>query len=915
VGAEASAAWPAPGRGYDPAVSAEQAQQEVDVSLRDGSTVHVGPLRPSDRERLAGFFGGLSDESRAFRFFSGGVDLRRAAAASVEGVGSNGRYGLIATRGESDEVVGHAWCGAVGDSRAEIAFAIADKLQGQGLGTVLLAHLAELAHDAGIESFEAEVMSSNAKMLEVFRESGFPVEMSSKAGVVRVVLPTSFSPEAVERFSERERFAAAAAIRTMFAPRGIAMVGASRERGTVGGELFHNLISSGFPGPIYPVNRSSDVVQSVQAYRGLDQVPGPVDGGGSAAPAEHGIETARDCARAGVKCLVVVSAGFAETDEEGKERQRELVDVCRKAGVRLVGPNCLGILDTSRETPLNATFAPAMPPRGRVGFLSQSGALGLALIDLASESGLGVSSFASIGNRADISSNDLLEYWADDDATDVALLYLESFGNARKFSRIARRFGLRKPIVAVKSGRSRAGARATSSHTGAMIEASDVTVDALFRQAGVVRTDSLSELLDVATLLANQPLPAGRRVGIVTNVGGPGIMCADACEARGLEVPALSDTLRAELGGFLPKAASLGNPVDMLATATPEHFRETIRTLGTSSEVDALIAIYIPPLLAKAGDVLAALREALDGLPETMPAQVVLMSERQRDQFTGGRIPTHLFPEDAARALSRAVSYREWCERPRGELPDPRDVLVEEAAATIADALAQGPGWLDSSEVAAVLGAYGIPMAEWREAGDPAAAGQAAEELGGPVALKAVGDEIVHKSDLGAVRLELEGATQVAGAAREIDAALKEAGRSREGFVVQRMVAGGTEMLIGVVGDPLFGPVVACGAGGVQTELLKDVSVRLNPLTDRDASEMLRSLATFPVLTGYRGSEPADLDAIEQVLLRVSLLAENHKEIAELDLNPVVAGPSGAVVVDARIRVESAAPERPWPSV
>jgi acetyl coenzyme A synthetase (ADP forming)-like protein len=894
-------------------VAPGQVQQEVDVSLRDGSTVRVAPLRREDVDRLAAFFEGLSEWSRAFRFFSVGGSMRRAAENAVEGVGSDGRYGLIVTRGEREEVVGHAWCIPVTPARAEIAFAVADKLQGRGLGTILLAHLAQLANSAGIEFLEAEVLSTNAKMLEVFHESGFPLHVSSEAGVVRVVMPTSPSDEALERFEDRDRIAATAAIKTVLEPRAVAVVGASRERGTVGGELFHNLISSGFPGAIYPVNRTSDVVQSVQAYRGIEQVPGPVDLAVIAVPAGEVISVAKECAAAGVRSLVVVSAGFAETGEA--DRQRELLDVCRKAGMRLVGPNCLGILNTDPERPLNATFAPAMPPDGRIGFLSQSGALGLALIDHASNSGLGMSSFASIGNRADISSNDLLEYWADDERTDVALLYLESFGNPRTFSRIARRFGREKPIVAVKSGRSPAGARATSSHTGAMISASDVTVDALFRQAGVIRVDTLSELLDVASLLTNQPAPPGSRVGIVTNVGGPGIMCADACEAHGLEIPSLSDSLKARLRGFLPPAASVTNPIDVLATARAEQFRATIAAVASSGEVDAVIAIFIPPLLGHAEDVVEAMRVGLAELPEGIPGQAVLMSERARQQLAGGPILTHLFPEPAARALARAVQYRQWRDAPEGELPDAASARADEAATIIADALARGPGWLEFDEVAGLLDAYGIPQPSWREASDPEEAGRAAAELGGTVALKAIGEELVHKSDLGAIRLGLAGEQAVAAAAREIDAALESAGHRRERFLVQRMIEGGSELLIGVVGDPLFGPVIACGAGGVQTELLKDVVVRLTPLTDRDASEMLRSLRTFRVLEGYRGAPAADVAALERVLLRASLLADSHHEIAELDLNPVIARSNGAMVVDARIRVEEPRPERPWPSV
>jgi succinyl-CoA synthetase alpha subunit/RimJ/RimL family protein N-acetyltransferase len=462
-------------------------EREADVALRDGSTVRVRPVRAADRPALEEFLRQLSEDSRAFRFFSGAVNLEQAAdwASDVDYVT---RYGLVATLGGDGRVVGNASYVADDAGRAEVAFAIADELQGKGLGTILLAHLAEAASEAGIGLFVADVLPSNHRMVEVFRESGFPVEISSVPGSIQVELPTSLSAEARERFEHRDRIAASAAVRHFLRPRSVVVIGASRNRGTVGGEIFHNLLETGFTGVVYPVNPAADVVQSVRAYPSITEVPGEIDLAIVAVPSAAVADVARECAAKGVRSLVVVSAGFAEVGKEGKARQRDLVDICRSAGMRLIGPNCLGILNTSGETRLNATFAPAMPPPGNVGFLSQSGALGLALIDLAGDRSLGVSSFASIGNRADITGNDLLEYWEDDRDTDVALLYIESFSDPRRFSRVARRVGPRKPVVVVKSGRSRAGARATTSHTGALLAASDVTVDALFEQAGVIRT-------------------------------------------------------------------------------------------------------------------------------------------------------------------------------------------------------------------------------------------------------------------------------------------------------------------------------------------------------------------------------------------------------------------------------------------
>ena len=888
--------------------------READVVLRDGSTLSVRPVRDTDEPGLRTFYDGLSEQSRTFRFFSAAASTSSVVARALA-VDHRDTFGLVATRGARAELVAHAmYARSNGPRRAEVAFAIADEMQGFGVATILLAHLAETAADNGFEVLEAEVLPENHRMLEVFRESGFPVELSSAPGSIQVELPTSLSAESIERFEQRDRIAAAAAAASFFEPRSVAVIGASRQRGTVGGEIFHNLLEGGFTGVVHPVNPSAEVVQSVRAYSTIEDVPDPLDLAVIAVPAEAVTGVARQCAAKGVAAVVVISAGFAETGAIGTERQRELVEACRESGMRLIGPNCLGILNTVPAMRLNATFAPTMPPPGNVGFISQSGALGLAVIELARDRALGLSSFASIGNRADITGIDLLEYWEEDDSTSVALIYIESFSDPPRFSRVARRMGRQKPIVAVKSGRSRAGARATSSHTGALLAASDVTVDALFRQAGVIRAESLADLLDVASLLANQPLPRGRRVGIVTNAGGPAIMCADACEAAGLEVPPLPETVEGALRELLPAEASTGNPVDMIATASAEHYRATIGTLSAWEGIDALIVIFVRPLLTSAEDVADAIRLALDERARPIPVQAVFMSSKDHATMTAaGGVPTYLYPEDAARALARVASHAEWREQPEEEKPQLAGVRAAEAAAVIAEALDSAPGWLGVEQVARLLDCYGLPGPEWRDAPDPVAAGHAAEDLGGAVALKAVGPEIIHKTDLGAVKVGLSGGAAVSWEAARIDEALERDGAIRERFIVQRMVEGGVELLIGVVGDAVFGPVVACGAGGVRAELIKDVSVRLSPLTRRDAGEMLRSLAIYPLLTGYRGAPPVDIAKLEEVLLRLSAMVESHHEIVELDLNPVVATQDEALIVDARVRVESPPPAHPWP--
>ena len=650
------------------------------------------------------------------------------------------------------------------------------------------------------------------------------------------------------------------------------------------------------------------------AFASVAEIPEEIDLAVIAVRAEAVAETARECVAKGARSLVVLSAGFTEIGEEGPEREHELLAVCREAGLRLIGPNCLGILDTDPEHGLNVSFAPEEPVTGNVAFATQSGALGLALIEFAEARGIGVSTFASLGNRADITATDLLEFWEEDESTRLALLYIESFSNPGRFARVARRVGRSKPVVVVKSGRSAVGARAATSHTGALLAASDRTVDALFEQCGVIRAETLSELLDVASLLSTQPLPAGHRVGIVTNAGGPAIMCADACDAIGLEVPPLPDELQAELASFLPAEASARNPVDMIATASAEQYRQTITAVAGWDGIDALISIYIKPLLSKPEDIAAAVAEASEELSRDIPVQTVFISPLDVVPATGSpRLPTYRYPEDAARALGKAVGHVRWRQKPESPPPTFADLRPDEAAAILAEALAAGREWLDMEECARVLDCYGIAMPKAIFVPDPKAAAEAAEEIGGPVALKAHGPEILHKTELGAVEVGLSGAAEVEQAATRMDRSLADRGLERTSFLVQQMVEGGVELLVGIATDPVFGPVVACGAGGTAVELLGDVSVRVCPLGGGDAAAMVGSLAIAPMLEGFRGLEPVDRGALEDLIGRVGALAEAHREIVELDLNPVLARPDGAVAADSRIRVAPAEPPRPWP--
>jgi len=886
------------------------ARRDGDVVLRDGSTVHIRVMSRADEASLCGLLNSLSEESRWLRFYCLQNSAGLAAEAHRE-ANLDQAFGLIACSGDGHRVVGHAFYVAIDEQRAEVAFTIANEFQGRGLGTILLCQLADVAAANGIKVFEADVVAANHAMLHVFRASGFPLEVNASAGELHVVFPTSFTDEARKQFEYRESTASVNALKLFFEPRSVAVIGASRQRGTIGGEIFHNLLNYGFNGPVYPVNPAAGEIQNVRAYPTVEAIPNPLDLAVIVVPATKVIEVAAACARKNVKALVVISAGFSETGKEGMARQAELMSVCRRAGMRLIGPNCMGIANTHPAVLLDATFAPGVPPRGRVGFSSQSGALGLAIMEFAGALGLGISTFVSVGNKADISGNDLLRYWEADDYTDVILLYLESFGNPKKFSEIARRVGRKKPIVVVKSGRSTAGARATSSHTGALISASDVTVDALFRQAGVVRTDTLAELFDVASLFANQPLPGGNRVGIITNAGGPAILCADACEARGLEVPVLSESSQASLRAFLPAGASVGNPIDMIASAPAEHYRKAIEIVGQDANIDSLIVIFTPPLVTRADDVAKAIMEAVSHVEKKKPILSVFLSAQQAPMVLREgaiRIPSYSFPETAAIALARATRYQEWRER-RDTYPARfADIRSDEAAAIVAAALARGEGWLRPNEVAALLSCYGLPLIEQRIVSTPEEAGEAAEQIGGEVALKAIAPDLLHKTEAGAVRLHLTSADAVRAAAREMHEVLTSRGHAPSGFVVQRMAQRGVEMLVGVVHDPQFGPVVACGAGGVQVELLHDVSVRITRLSKEDASDMVRELKTYPLLNGFRGSVATDVAALEEGLLRVSAMVEDIPQIAELDCNPFVVHETGATILDARIRVATLEP-------
>jgi acetyl coenzyme A synthetase (ADP forming)-like protein len=859
----------------------------ADVVLRDGTTMRLRPPGRDDLDRLIGFFEDLSEES-LYRRFHGHPTVGAQMVDPILDPEWNERGALVGV--QADRVVAAANYVRLRDARsAEVAFAVADDFQGRGIGTRLLEQLASAAASVGIEEFVAEVMLDNSAMLRVFADAGFETTRETALGTAEVHLALAPTDELRAKVDERDHVGVVSSLKPFFLPQTVAVVGASSREGSIGGELFRNVLRGEFLGTCFPVNKKAAPVAGVHAYPTVAAIGEPIDLAVICLPGGAVLDAAADALAAGV-----ISAGFAEVGPEGAVRQQELVALVRSHGARLLGPNCLGIAAAAPQ--LNATFGPRALPPGNVGFSSQSGALGLAVLERAAERQLGLSAFVSIGNKADISSNDLLEYWEDDPATDVVLLYLESFGNPRKFGRVARRVARSKPIVAMKAGRTSAGARAASSHTAALA-GSEAAVDALFDQAGVLRVDTLEELLDVTGLLAGQPLPRGRNVVVLTNAGGLGILCADACEAAGLTLPPLAESTLEALRAVLPAEASVANPIDMLGSAVGVTYERALPLLLDDPGIDAVIVLFVPPVVAGADEVAEAVVRAVP-VDAGKPVLVSIISGGGPPQaLLSAPVASFEYPESAARALGRAAARGEWLRRPQGRVPALEDLDPKRAAAIARDA---GDRWLTAGETRSLLQSYGIPVVDERTAATLDEAVAAAKELGYPVVLKtAVAG--AHKTEVGGVALDLRDEAAVRDAANRIGAPL----------LVQPLIRGGVELLVGAVEDPVFGPLVALGPGGTLAELIGAAAFRLAPLTDADADELVETEKVGRLLAGYRGAPPADIRSVTDLLLRVGRLVDDVPELAELDLNPVIAGPQGCVAVDARVRVSPPSGARP----
>ncbi|RBM20318.1 GNAT family N-acetyltransferase [Prauserella sp. PE36] len=867
-------------------------QWEADVLLSDGGTVHLRPVVPTDADGLVALHGRLSDRTRYLRYFGAYPRIPARDLERFSTVDHHDRVAFVALLG--DDVVAVGRYERLDAESAEVAFVVDDAHQGRGLGSILLEHLAAAASERGLRRFVAEVLAENSAMIRVFRDAGYQVSRAFEEGVVHLEFDIDPTEESLAVARAREQAAEARSVHNLLHPRSVAVIGASTDPTKIGYAVLSNLLSADFAGTVYPVNPEHASVRGVRAYKSVLEIPDPVDLAIVAVPAGQ-VESVLDGALAkGVKTLVIVSAGFGEAGPHGQHAELRLVGEARAHGMRVVGPNALGVLNTDPRVRLNATLAPRLPKRGRTGFFCQSGALGTAILADAEARGLGLSTFVSAGNRADVSGNDLLQYWETDPRTDLVLLYLESFGNPRKFARLARRLARSKPIVAVKSGRHAVRPQLAATST----DIDESSVQALFEQAGVVRVDSLAQLFDTALLFAHQPLPTGSRVAIVGNSSAIGLLAADTARAQGLRL------------GI--------DPVDVGPQASPEQFAAAVGEALDSPEVDALVAVFVPPVAIPGTAYARALRETVTAREDTVqkpivstflaaegvPAELAVPGEDGAP--SAGSIPSYPSPERAVNALARVVRYAAWRQRPQGTIVRPAGLHVEQAQGMVRELLADDHNRvLTDDEVVRLLACYGIEVVPFRLVTNADGAVAAAEELGYPVTLKAYDDRLRGRPDLAGVRLDLTSEDSVRVSYRD----LREVSGAEEVYV-QRMAPKGVSCVIGLQDDPSFGTLVSFGLSGVVSTLLGDQAFRAVPLTDVDAATIVREPKTAPLLTGYRGDEPADLAALQDMVLRVAALAEDNPEVRSLSLDPILASPDGAFVTNARM-VLGPPPSRP----
>ena len=896
--------------GAAPGPSAAGAGVGTYALLTDGTTVLIRPAGPGDREAVQAMHAAMSPDNLYLRFFSLSPHNAEAEAARVCREPGPDHAALLAWLG--DRLVGVASYEPSGPGTAEVAFAVPDDMHGRGIATLLLEHLISVGRERGLYAFTAEALAENQSMLAVFADAGLPVHRKMADGVVELTFPLPAGDDDralsgyLDSVAARESRADVASLRHLLRPASVAVVGASRRRGTVGREILRNIVTGGFAGAVYPVNPRASSLEGLHCLASVADLPERVDLAAVAVPAAAVVDVAEQCGRRGVRSLVVITSGLGASGPD-------LLAVCRRYGMRLVGPNCFGVAVPPQG--LDATFTAAHPAPGAAGLVVQSGGIGISLLEHLSKLGIGVSSFASVGDKYDVSSNDMLTWWEQDGQTKLAVLYVESFGSPRKFARTARRVGQRMPVLTVVGGRSAAGQVAAASHTAAAATPL-VTQEALFGQAGIIAVPGLGHVVEVAALLAAQPLPAGENVAILTNAGGAGVLAADACGDHGLRVPVLSAGTRRRLASLLPSGAAVRNPVDTTAAVTQDAFRASLEAVAADDGVDSVLAVTVPTAIADLIEAVGSSRVAKPLAVAALDQQETVRLLPSANHHPGLRavpsaVPVYAFPEGAARALGHAARYQAWRGRPQGRVPEFSGLRTADAQALVTAFLRVNPegGWLPGQAARDLLGCYQIPLVPAKAAADEAEAARAAAGFGGAVVLKAEAAGLVHKTEAGAVKLSLHGEAEVRSAYQELAATF---GARLTGVLVEPMLSGGVEVLVGVVQEPVFGPLVVFGLGGVATEVLGDHAARLTPLTDADADNLIHSVHAAPLLFGHRGTAPVDTAALADVLLRVSRLASDLPEVAELDLNPVIATAGGAQAADARIRVTPAQPRDPF---
>jgi acyl-CoA synthetase (NDP forming)/GNAT superfamily N-acetyltransferase len=898
----------------DMAVAAEVSpgSAPADVLLTNGDVVTIRGVEPADEAALRGLYQRATPESLRLRFFSAS---RVAGDRDVDHIlrpESEDHEAVVAVaRGA---ILGVAYIERTSvPGTAEFALLVDDHRHSTGIGTLLLEHLVSAARTDGYRRLHAEILAENHRMLNVLRDLGVQTRRSASYGVIEVEFPLDGGSEWQEAVEERETVAEHASVQRLLAPDSVAVVGAGHSKG-IGYRILSNIIAGGFAGDLYAVNRDGSAVLGSPAVTTVRDLPATPDLVIIAVPALAVEQVVVDCAAVGVYGVLIVSDGFAELGPSGRQLQASILATARRAGIRIIGPNCLGVVNCTPAISLNATFADAHPVSGSVGMASQSGGVGLALLDYLTRRRIGLSSFVSMGNKADISGNDLLMYWESDEATKACVLYLESFGNARKFARVARRVARTKPIIAVTAGRSVAGARGVRSHTAAAATP-DVAIDALFEQAGVIRASTLGELMDIVSVVTEAPLPAGRRVAVISNGGGPGALAADACAAARLVLPELSKRTQRALRSVLPGHAATANPIDTTAGAGATALAESAAVLLRSREVDSVIVVHTSLSSTDTDRVAEALGQLVTDVPDRPLLAVFLgrddVPSPLRRTEAGSLLPCFGFPESAATALGAVSTYAEWRQAPAPQQPALRGVRPHLARSIVGDFFAEHPdgGWLDTDRAADLISAYGIEVVPTLRATTAEEATQAADGLGYPVVVKSAVGDLLHRTDVGGVKLDLTNPATVEAAVDDVQRACGP----HSPVVVQPMVVGlGVETAVGIVNDPTVGPIVMLALGGVATDLLADRSFRLPPLSRSDVRDQIRSLRASPLLFGYRGAPPVDVSSLEDLILKVGRMALEVPEIADLDLNPVVVSADGAVSVDVKVRLANVSAIDPY---